>query len=293
MSKSHQGGGSVGSCLSAPVAALIATRDRNALLRNRSIPSVAQQTTAPEYLVVVNDGEPLEITTIEAIERVPIRRRAMVVPNGGLPGAAGAWNTGLEHLARLGHSGYVAILDDDDEWDAEHLEVNARAVAEECADGSISGIRVAHHGVVEPRPLIAELRTTDFLVGNPGWQGSNTFVHMRALDAAGRFRAGLPSCNDRDLAIRLLRLPMSKWVLVPRWTATWHRGDHVSLSSPGSLAKLEGLRKFWILYGGEMNDVERASFFERALRRFGFDREVILQAGAPQPGERRGNGALQ
>jgi hypothetical protein len=42
------------------IAVLIATRDRDELLRSRSLPSVARRTRTPDYLVVVNDGAPLE-----------------------------------------------------------------------------------------------------------------------------------------------------------------------------------------------------------------------------------------
>jgi glycosyltransferase involved in cell wall biosynthesis len=258
------------------IAVLVATRNRDALLCSRSIPSIARQTLSPDHLIVVNDGEPLERATTFAIEGVPVRATTSVLLNVQARGVAGAWNTGLAHLSSIGHTGYVALLDDDDEWDPEHLGANWSAASAADADGCVSGLRMCFAGQVVPRPLISELRETDFLVGNPGWQGSNTFVHMRAFDAIGGFRPGLSSCNDRDLAIRLLRLPRRRWILVPRWTATWHQEQHPTLSSRGSPAKLDGLRQFWSLYGGGMSASEQEAFFERARTRFGFERDTVL-----------------
>jgi hypothetical protein len=275
------------------IAVIVATRNRDALLRSRSIPSIARQTIAPDHLVVVNDGEPLERATTVAIEGVPVRATHSVLLNVQARGVAGAWNTGLAHLSRIGHAGYVALLDDDDEWDPEHLCVNWNAACPDDADGCVSGLRMCFAGQVVQRPLISELRETDFLVGNPGWQGSNTFVHMRAFDAIGGFRPGLPSCNDRDLAIRLLRLPRRRWVLVPRWTATWHQEQHPTLSSRGSPAKLEGLRQFWLLYGSEMSAAEQDSFLERARTRFGFERDTVLRTDSCTTAPHHLDGASQ
>jgi hypothetical protein len=258
------------------IAVLIATRDRDELLRARSLPSLALQTRTPDYLVVVNDGAPLEPITASTIERAPVRSATFVLTNAQARGVAGAWNTGLAHISELGHTGYVALLDDDDEWDPDHLDINWHAATSNDADGCVTGLRMCFGGIIEPRPFISELRPGDFLVGNPGWQGSNTFVHTRALQAVGGFRLGLQSCNDRDLAIRLLRLPQRRWILVPQWTATWHQEERPTLSSRGSAAKLEGLRQFWMLYGHEMTPAEQDQFFERSNTRFGFGRESVI-----------------
>lgn len=42
----------------------------------------------------------------------------------------------------------------------------------------------------------------DFLVGNPRIQGSNLFVRLDQLCAAGCFDEALSSCTDRDLCLR-------------------------------------------------------------------------------------------
>jgi len=259
-----------------PVAVLVATKRREVLLRERALLSVASQTIRPAIVVIVNDGPSLGRATKERARSASAPGTTVVLDNDRMPGAAGAWNAGLAYLAAHAHPGYVAMLDDDDEWDPDHLEVNARASLDVDADLSVSGLRIRLDGVDRPRPLIAELRATDFLSGNPGWQGSNTFAKLSLLLAVGGFRDGLASLNDRDLAVRLLRRPGVRTTLVPRWSATWHVGRIGGLSSPGSPAKLDGLAAFWRVYGRSMTAVEADRFFERALVLFHFDRRSIV-----------------
>ena len=52
--------------------------------------------------------------------------------------------------------------------------------------------------VIPPRSL----RPSDFLVGNPGIQGSNLVCRLSALLEAGLFDESLPSCTDRGLCNR-------------------------------------------------------------------------------------------
>lgn len=275
-----------------PVAALVATSNRESLLRSYSMPSILAQTVHCSQVVIVNDGESLTEETRLVLERSASARDVplTVLTNDRARGAAGAWNKGLDHLRRTGHRGFVALLDDDDAWDEDHLEANLEHA--EGADLVVSGLRMRAGGRIEPRPLIDALRDRDFLTGNPGWQGSNTFVSLPLMMAVGGFRDGLASMNDRDLAIRLLRHPGVRWRLTGRWTATWNRDTPWNLSRPLSEAKLLGLRRFWRIYGPEMYPSEQAAYFERAERLFGFLRSAIELPDAPEVGAETAYGSL-
>ena len=131
-----------------------------------------------------------------------------MLPNIRKPGAAGSWNTGLKYLGDINFNGFVAILDDDDEWDKEHIALNMHFARETGAELIVSGLRRMCSGQIKPRNLPINLKDSDFLRGNPGLQGSNTFVSLKAMNRVGNFTEGLPSLNDRDLAIRLLRSPI-------------------------------------------------------------------------------------
>jgi glycosyltransferase involved in cell wall biosynthesis len=272
-----------------PVAVLIATCDRPDLLSQRSLPSVQRQTRRPDFLVVVDDSDPaVRLANQTTVRELPFDRTLVAyITNTRARGAAGAWNTGLEWLTtHAGNSSdlFVAILDDDDEWDPNHLSANLATAQQAGASVVISGLRLLRDGILCERSLPQGFTPDMFLTGNPGWQGSNTFASLRALGMVGGFRDGLASCNDRDLAIRLLRCPGVQTADTAQWTATWHLSTtRNSLSSPRSEAKLRGLRSFWQLYGSEMDAAQTEQFFQRALHYFHIERIEILEGTSSAP----------
>ncbi|NOK09698.1 glycosyltransferase family 2 protein [Corallococcus exercitus] len=273
--------------------ALVATRNRWELLVERALPSIRSQTRPVREVVVVNDGASFhaeqQATLRELLHPLPL----VVLDNRRTRGVAGAWNTGLEHLLASPRDGFVALLDDDDAWEASHIEENLGTAERNRADIVVSGLRLVMDGQERERALPEGLVPGDFLVGNPGWQGSNTFVSRRLWATVRGFRDGLLSLNDRDLAIRLLRVPGSRIAYTGQWTATWHlstRGD--ALSSPRSPAKISGLRWFWRLYGGEMSRAQAEAFFARAEGLFGVRRTEIEAGGEDVPTHQRPWGDL-
>ena len=271
---------------------LVATRDRFDLLTRQCIGAIRQQSVQPALTVIVNDGRslsPAEHAQIQA-RLAPIR--GVVLQNRHAPGAAGAWNTGLDYIRRH-HDGFVALLDDDAEWDANHLEVNQAFAREHDADVVVSGLRRVVDGTDMPRPLVTNLNARDFLVGNPGWQGSNTFVSVRRLSQVHGFRNGLASLNDRDLAFRLLTSDGVRVAFTGTWTASWHVSSHrTTLSSPRSAAKISGLRWFWCIYRRAMSAGEASAFLQRAAHCFGVLPEEILRPGNDVPPHTRLDGDL-
>lgn len=229
---------------------VVATKDRLCALLEQSIPSIRRQSYLPAHLVVVNDGKALNAAARAEIEAAAAPIPVTMIRNRRAPGAAGAWNTGLLQIDAVKPRScdpFVAILDDDDAWDEDHLAANVCASqgeeGDEPANVVVSGLRLNLDGKIVERPLIDSLAPRAFFTGNPGWQGSNTFVKLSLLVAVGGFRDGLLSTNDRDLAIRLLRHRRCRLAYTGRWTATWHlrtRGEQ--LSTRGGLAKRQGLR---------------------------------------------------
>ncbi len=275
-------------------AVVIATCGRMERLRTVSLPSVRRQTLAPLVVVLVADGcvIPPELTVgfVSLLGKI----KFVLLQNQRVVGAAGAWNTALDYLAGKKFNGYVAILDDDDAWDENHLSTNLIMATTAKANAVISGLRLVKDGVPFPRSLPQDLTDRMFLTGNPGWQGSNTFVAFPAMAAVGGFRDGLPSLNDRDLAIRLLRWSGTRVACTGQWTSTWHLSTKIPvLSSPGSQAKLRGLRWFWHIYGSEMRPTDTELYFARAKELFGLGRDEILLDNLDQPPHRLPRGDFQ
>ncbi len=264
------------------IAVIIATHQRERLLLERSFASVLAQSLQPKRLIIVNDGDPLSTSTLTALRAPSHSFEFEVLGNQRRKGYAGTLNSGLIRLHEIGFEGFVAVLDDDDTWDVEHLALNQSTAHRDLADAVVSGLRLIKDGEIRPRDVIRALKPEDFYCGNPGWQGSNTFVRLHSLLAAGGFREGLVSCNDRDLAIRLLRLPGFRVAFTGQWTASWYlEKNRAALSHGRSDAKLAGLRGFWRLHRAEMAPEQQARFITHASTRFGFDREAVTVDDGP------------
>lgn len=263
------------------VIALVATLPQRPTLTCLAIASVASQVRRVDALVVVGDNGTVPAEKQAQMRHLMAGTPVHVLANAGAPGAAGSWNTGIRFIAsRWSGNTYVAMLDDDDAWDADHVQAcldHARANA--WPNAVVSGLRTVKAGVELHRPAPLTLRAQDFLAGNPGWQGSNTFIRLDSLQRAGGFTEGLGSCNDRDLAVRVLSMPGVRVVCTGRHTASWHlQAGLEQLSQRRGAAKRDGLARFFHLHGHRMDAALRQRFFERAHALFGWDERDILAA---------------
>ena len=161
------------------IAAVVATHNRPELLGQHALASIALQTRQPDYLVVVDDSNlDTRRTNFEIAAHLDLPGVQIIyLENRRTPGASGAWNTALARLQSTDPAAFVAILDDDDAWDATYLEQCEKAVLEEDLDMVAAGLvfRRSPDQPGIPLNLPKHLNVHDFLVRNPGIQGSNLF----------------------------------------------------------------------------------------------------------------------
>lgn len=259
------------------IVTLIASIPRIESLLNVSLPSVIAQTCLPNRIVLVTDNFPLtdqELTAVKALV-APIQVTALI--NQRAQGAAGSWNTGLIYIDNQFEDCYVAILDDDDCWHPNHLDQCISLSEQGRADVVLSGIAVVQEGKLVIANIPNNIVQSDFLIGNPGWQGSNTFCRLQLLRKAGGFSDGLISSNDKDLAIRILSIPEIVITYTQIVTVTWNLGMHSNaLSSNGSFQKIKGCAQFLSLHGKLMSTDQLDKYFERTLSKFNITKQVIL-----------------
>ena len=188
------------------VAVLVATAHRSDLLASRALPSIERQTRAPWRVVVVDDARNAAAAG-QTRQSVRAWQPAGIVVNflrnRRTKGASGAWNSGLDHLLRICGDPtrvFVATLDDDDRWEADHLEW-CLTVAEHRGLDMVAAPFQRIEEDAEPALVIPppSLGTSSFLVGNPGIQASNLVCRLSVQLEAGLFDESLPSCTDRDL----------------------------------------------------------------------------------------------
>lgn len=264
------------SCL--PIVGLMATLPTRDTLMRVAVPSIANQARQLDALVIVVDNATLPAGVATALRNLMSWVPVHLLSNTRAHGAANTWNTGIEYIHQHWSEAYVAILDDDDQWDVDHLQIcESAARTAGWPNVVVSGLRLCIDRDEVPREPPLSLCAEDFLIGNPGWQGSNTFICLNTLIEAGRFTEGLRSCNDRDLAIRVLSLNGSRFAFTGRHTASWNLDtSRSSLSSRRGEAKRAGLAQFFALHGYRMNEAVRRSFFERAARLFDWSESEIL-----------------
>jgi len=259
------------------VVLLIATLPDRTPLLERALASVVNQIARPDATVLIGDGTSVSRASLPHYWQQSGTLHCLV--NRDAPGAANSWNSGIRFIAEHWTDCYIAMLDDDDEWDANHLSLCLEtARQEQWPDVVISGLRVIRDGAVQPRDPICAVSAEDFLIGNPGWQGSNTFIRLSTLIRAGCFTPNLKSCNDRDLAVRVLSLDGVQVAFTGNHTASWYLdSDRICLSGHRSQNKLDGLANFYQIHGHRMSADAQRQFFSRAAMLFGWERKQILQ----------------
>lgn len=261
-----------------PVVALIATKPRVPFLEKFSVPSIRHQNLKPHAVVIVSDCRGFARAEMDRIRKQLRGVPVWFLSNQERQGAAGCWNSGIAFIKRNIGESYVAILDDDDRWLSDHLSTCKQFATVHDCNIVLSGIQVIKNHKIITSHLPSSVSVSDFLVGNPGWHGSNTFVKVSALESVGGFTAGLVSCNDRDLAIRLLRNRDLTISYTKTATVKWyiHEGTE-ALSAPGSQQKMTGCAQFLSLHGSKMSAGEKDAFFRRIECLFNLSKYAVLE----------------
>ncbi len=263
------------------IAVLLATRNRSHQIATRSVPSIINQTKKTDFLVIVDDSDdPVEKKKNEDyLKTLCLDGTELIILNNfRTRGASGAWNTGLDHILRQGidpEKVFIAILDDDDSWEPDHLESCYRAAVEKNSHMIVSGIVRQQEGDGEghKHSIPDCLNADDFLIGNPHIQGSNLFLRLDKFLQAGMFDEYLTSATDRDLCIRLADLGDVRYTRIDKYTV--HHFVTGKRISSASASKREGLDRFWEKYMGRMTQSRREECARRAKSYFGWQPKHI------------------
>jgi broad specificity phosphatase PhoE/glycosyltransferase involved in cell wall biosynthesis len=277
------------------VVALLATRGRFDLLALRALPSILTQSRLPDRILVVVDQSPSELPD-DALAEQARRLRALcrgrvrltVMRNRRTPArASGAWNTGLDQLhrdIRQPDLVFVAVLDDDDAWEADHLECCFSVALGGDLNMVASGL-IRHETAGDPghrHSIPSLLDARELFVRGQHIQGSNLFVRLDLLLLAGGFDERLPSCTDRDLCLRLVALEELRFGSTDRHTVHHYADPRPDrLSTPASPAKLDGLTRFFRKHGLRFDAATRNEAQVRAAERFGWTPPVPLPVLVP------------
>jgi glycosyltransferase involved in cell wall biosynthesis len=258
------------------VAVVTRTQDR-AILLDRAVRSVMQQTLTDLHMVIVDDGgDAAAVDAVVEARSDQTQGRVSVVHHESARGMEAATNAGLQAL----DSTFVAILDDDDSWHPTFLErtvgelertgamgvvTDTQAVYEDTDYGDIrymesflfDPLADVHLGTSEhPRPPTSLVR---LLSGNQF--PPCAFVYRRlALDEVGTYDETLPVLGDWDFNIRFqLRYDVDH---IPEPLAYYHhrKGESAELGNSVSKDDLHDRTRQLLLNRYLRHDLERGTF---------------------------------
>lgn len=253
---------------------LVTTYNRPDLLEQRALKSISTQTEGYDAVVLVDnsDSEVTKKKNREIFEEMFCDGIYLI--NERTPGAAGTWNHGLNWIDENYPDAWVAIIDDDDEWTPEHLEICKLNMGEN--DAVVSGIRTILNGEPIEDRTPDSLSISDFFASNPGWQGSNTFIRIESIKKAGFFDEKLLCTHDRDLAIRCLKNTGFKVAFSDKVTLLYHLEKHrESLTMTQGRGKHTGLLQFYSKHKKIMTEEDENAFLKRSKKLFGLDSDFF------------------
>ena len=255
---------------------LIPTRNRTNFLY-KALMSIINQKYKPKIVIVINDSdEKLFKLTEDIICKFDNEENIFSIPNKLGKGLSNSINTGLDYIKNnyfVNKDSFISLLDDDDWWDENYLEVCKNCIIENNAEWIITGlIRYDQNNTNGLKMTIPKLKDIDinvFLIKNPNIQGSNLFILANKLFEIGGFDGNLSSTTDRDVCIRLLQSGISKITIIDQHLVHhWAYDDHVRLSTPGNIQKKHGTQEFYNKYKSIMSSDQKLAFKERAKELF-------------------------
>ena len=210
-----------------------------ALWVEAAIRSVLAQTVAPNEFFVVDDG-----STDDGAELV--RRMADSNPSISIVSQLNAGQSAARNLAiSLAKSSYVALIDQDDLWYPNHLELLRRAAREhrglrlgwvysDFDDIDVDGQVVMRNFVSgtntdNPKRDLVKVLQQGFVI-----QPSATLINRAAILAVGGFDVRLSGYEDDDLFLRIFLANYDN-VYIPEPTSQWR----IHASSTGGSDRME------------------------------------------------------
>lgn len=254
------------------IAAVIVTCNRIELLP-RALKSIKEQSRQPNFVYIVSNST---ADNFQVEKNLCADFGFQILKNHRTENYAGALNTAIEQIVKksgISEDIYFASLDDDDEWLPNYLqeiESNNSDNFDLLAGNLLRSSKTENKLLVLPN----ELSEKDFLVGNPGISGSNTFIKLTTLLKSGAFDEGLSATIDRDFFVRVF-LQKPKYKIINKHLVTQHTDNDRERVTTNRTKKEESLRVFFYKYQYLMNKEEKEQFFQRIEKLFSISKSSL------------------
>lgn len=216
------------------ITAIITTYKRKPEIVKRAIDSIVSQTYENIEIILVNDspesGELAE--KLEALTR-QYEGKVQYLPMPQNGGACAARNYGLENS----HGEFISLLDDDDEWFSEKIEKMLPAFDADTVGIVYCEVENLFEQTGETRLRSEDMHTKPLPSGKildahfgENLIGSASFpvVRRSALEEVGGFNTAMPSLQDLEVWLKILRKYEARYVDVPLVRYHYYDGDRIS-----------------------------------------------------------------
>lgn len=258
------------------VVVVIATKNRPELLENRSLKSVLEQSSIISEVIVIHDYDEEYIEENKRIVNDLNKSiKSTYLVNKRTAGFCGAANTGVYYVLKNYSNPknvYIAILDDDDKWEANYLStcldiINKNTKVDWIATDFYRLENTSEKPILQTAP--DSVHSDSFLVGNPGIQGSNSFLRLSTLLEAGAYDENQSPSNDRDLCLRLCDLDDVIYERNPNVSMIHYaESDRFRYSNPNTEIRNNGFENFWLKHYGRMTCSQRGRLVDRTKELF-------------------------
>lgn len=261
------------------IVAIIVTCNRLALLK-RALKSVKEQNRNPDFVYIISNST---ANNFHQEQKLCSNFGFQIFKNHRTENYAGALNTAVEQIIKsngISEDLYFASLDDDDEWLPNYLQ---QIESNNSDNFDLLAVNLLRSSNIENNLLILpnELSEKDFLIGNPGISGSNTFIKLTTLLKSGAFDEGLSATIDRDFFVRVF-LQKPKYKIVNQHLVTQHTDSDRERVTTNRTKKEESLRVFFYKYQHLMNKEEKEKFFQRIEKLFFVNKKAFELAEQQQ-----------
>lgn len=263
------------------ITVVIVTCNRLELLP-RALKSVREQTRKPDYVYVISNSTE---ENYSKEQEICDEFKVELFRNHRSENYAGALNTGVEEIVK--HQGitdniYFASLDDDDVWLPDYLKEIEASNTEDFDLIAVNYLRKSdNENLLMTIPV--QLSENDFLKGNPGIGGSNTFVRLKTLLKAGCFDEALHSSVDRDFFVRVFQ-QKPKYKIIQKHLVTAYTDKNRERLTTNREKKIKSLQIFFYKYQHFMCDKDKQKFFQRARNYFSIKQsEIVINQQQEKP----------
>lgn len=254
------------------IAAVIVTCNRIELLP-RALQSIKEQSRQSNFIYIISNST---ADNFLKEQKLCVDFGFQILKNYRTENYAGALNTAVEQIIKdigISEDLYFASLDDDDEWLPNYLqeiENNNSDNFDLLAGYLLRSSNTENNLMALPN----ELSEKDFLIGNPGISGSNTFIKLTTLLKSGAFDEGLSATIDRDFLVRVF-LQKPKYKIVNKHLVTQHTDNDRERVTTNRTKKEDSLRVFFYKYQHLMNKEEKEQFFQRIEKLFSISKSSL------------------